>query len=80
MKKQGSKEVIDRIFPNQEASPDEGYDMAIEFDCDNLSNPDEFLEYISNLKMYVMSGPVDRALTALASKSSWNIYYLRPHK
>jgi actin related protein 2/3 complex subunit 2 len=70
LKKQGSKEVIDRIFPNQEASPDEGYDMAIEFDCDNLSNPDEFLEYISNLKMYVMSGPVDRALTALASKSS----------
>jgi actin related protein 2/3 complex subunit 2 len=70
LKKQGSQEVIDRIFPNQEASPDEGYDVAIEFDCDSLSNPAEFLENISNLKMHVMSGPINRALTALASKSS----------
>lgn len=70
LKKQGSKEVIDRIFPNQEATPSEGYDMAIEFDCDSLSNPAEFLENISNLKMYVMGGPIDRALTALATKSS----------
>ena len=70
MKKQGSQGVLDRIFPNQEATPSEGYDMAIEFDCDSLSNPAEYLENISNLKTHVMGGPIERALSALASKSS----------
>lgn len=61
--------MLERIFPGQEADPDAGFDMAIEFDCDRLSNPPEFLENISKIKRHLLSGPIDRAFTALAAKT-----------
>lgn len=53
-----------------ETSPDDGHSMALQFDCDKLKNPSEFLEKISEIKKIVFSAPMDVALTALQSGSS----------
>lgn len=66
----GSQAVINREFPNMETTPDVGYSMAIQFDCDKLQNPKEFLEKISELKKIVFGGPMDVALSALQSGTS----------
>mmetsp|Transcript_4062 Transcript_4062/g.4198 ORF Transcript_4062/g.4198 Transcript_4062/m.4198 type:complete len:302 (+) Transcript_4062:106-1011(+) len=70
LKRMGSQLVIDRVFPNMEVSPDEGYNLAIKFDCDNLSDPKGFLDSISEIKKLVFGGPMDAAFTALQSNLS----------
>ena len=69
----GAQEVLDRHFPGMETSPDAGFDIAIQFDCDSLSNPESFLEEISNLKRHISSGPLDRAFSALNAKTSGSL-------
>jgi actin related protein 2/3 complex subunit 2 len=66
----GAQAVIDREFPNMETTPDEGYSLALQFDCDTLQNSKEFLEKISDLKKLVFSGPMDHAFHALQSGTS----------
>eukprot|EP00602_Paraphysomonas_sp_CaronLab_P009562 CAMPEP_0185020130 /NCGR_PEP_ID=MMETSP1103-20130426/2729_1 /TAXON_ID=36769 /ORGANISM="Paraphysomonas bandaiensis, Strain Caron Lab Isolate" /LENGTH=301 /DNA_ID=CAMNT_0027550845 /DNA_START=93 /DNA_END=998 /DNA_ORIENTATION=- len=70
LKRMGSSDLLDRHFPGMETRPDSGYDIAIQFDCDNLANPEETLEQISQLKRHVLGGPLHKAFTALANKSS----------
>ena len=66
----GTDQLLNKLFPNQEAKPDAGYDIAIEFDCDSIADKNDYLNNISNLKRHVLGGPLDKAFTALASKSS----------
>ena len=53
-----------------ETSPDEGYSLALQFDCDALQNPKEFLEKISDLKKLVFSGPMDLVFQKLQDGTS----------
>jgi actin related protein 2/3 complex subunit 2 len=51
-----------------ETTPDSGYDVAVEFDCDNLANPEATLDAVSNIKRHFVGGPMDKAFATLASK------------
>jgi actin related protein 2/3 complex, subunit 2 len=53
-----------------EAEPDNGFNVALEFNCDNLANPEETLNQVSQLKRHLLGGPIYRAFLALASRSS----------
>ena len=70
LKTAGSKELIERLFPGQETTPDADYSVAVEFDCDRLPDPPAFLERVSLLKRHMMCGPMFRAFSALLAKKS----------
>lgn len=69
----GSQALLDRLFPGMEVAPDQGFNIALQFDCDNLANPQQFLEEISNVKRHIFGGPLDSTFTALAEKRSDNL-------
>jgi actin related protein 2/3 complex subunit 2 len=66
----GASDLLDELFPGMVTSPDAGFDVAIEFDCENVADPEEFLESISLLKRHVIGGPIRRALAALDNGTS----------
>ena len=66
----GSTELLNHHFPGMETRPDTGFDIALEFNCDNLSNPEETLNQISQLKRHVLGGPLHSAFSALAKRST----------
>ena len=66
----GSQAVIDREFSGMETVADDCNSIALQFDCDNLKNPSEFLEKISDLKKLIFSGPMEIAFTALQKRTS----------
>lgn len=71
LKPMGSQDIINRLFPGAERPPPAGFDIALEFDCDNIgSDPEEYLNNISELKRNVAAGPLNNAFTALTNKSS----------
>ena len=55
-----------------ETAPDSGYDVALEFNCDDIAHPEEFLNAISELKRHVAAGPYERAFQALLSQQTTN--------
>ena len=61
----GSQAIVDRLFPNMEVPPSDGYNFALEFNCDQLPNPDKFLNDISEIKRHLFGGPLERAFNAL---------------
>lgn len=65
LKSLGSDEILSRHFPGMETTPDAGFDLALEFDCDNIQNPEPFLNAISELRRHVAAGPYERAFQAL---------------
>ena len=71
----GAQDLLDKLFPNMEISPADGYNYALQFDCDNIpsADPTQFLTSISELKRHLAGGPLDRAFTALAAKKSENL-------
>lgn len=68
----GSDAVLGRLFPGMETAPESGFDLAIEFNCDDLPHPEEFLNAISELKRHVAAGPYERAFQALLNKEVTN--------
>ena len=72
LKAGGSNELLTRLFPGMEVTPDAGYQMALEFDCDRVGGAggEEFLNKISDLKRHSLGGPMDKAFTALSAKRS----------
>jgi actin related protein 2/3 complex subunit 2 len=70
LKSLGSDAVLARNFPGMEIAPEAGYDVAIEFNCDDLPNPEVFLNAISELKRHVAAGPYERAFEALLKKQA----------
>lgn len=78
LKAMGSKELLDRLFPGMEATPDQDYNVAIEFDCDRLpGDAAAFLESVCMLKRHVLSGPMHRAFSALVAKKSEGMPLMR---
>jgi hypothetical protein len=51
-------------------SPDTGFDVAVEFDCENIADPEELLESISLLKRHMIGGPIRKALMTLMDGTS----------
>ena len=69
----GSKQLLDKLFPNMNVKPDNGYNYAIQFDLDNLSNDrNKFLSDCCNLKRHMMGGPIDVAFTNFLKKENTN--------
>lgn len=66
----GSDDLLESLFPGMQTAPDAGFDFALQFDCDILRDPPQFLERISEIKRHLLGGPMDRAFTALAEKRS----------
>jgi actin related protein 2/3 complex subunit 2 len=66
----GSDEIIARLFPGMETNADAGYNIALEFNCDSLENPEVFLANISDLRRHISAGPLDRAFTALVDSKA----------
>ena len=77
LKAMGSKELLERLFPGQETTPDPEYSVAIEFDCDRIVDPPAFLERVSLLKRHMMCGPMYKAFTALQAKKSEGMPVMR---
>ncbi len=50
-----------------EITPDQDYSVAIKFDCDNIANPAEFLNLVSDFKTHIFGGPLDNAFSGLSS-------------
>ncbi len=66
----GAQAVIDRLYPGGEVPPADGYNLAIQFDCDTLTDPSTYLTNISELRKNIMGGPLDHSFAALLSKTS----------
>jgi actin related protein 2/3 complex subunit 2 len=67
----GAKELLNRLFPNMEITPTEGFNYALQFDCDVIpGDPTQFLNTVSELKRHISGGPLDRAFDALLAKKS----------
>lgn len=69
----GSAELLDELFPGMVTSPDDGFDVAVEFDCENVADPEGFLESISLLKRHMIGGPIRKALLALMNGASESV-------
>jgi actin related protein 2/3 complex subunit 2 len=73
LKRLGTQDIIDRLYPGCETQPAEGFDVAIRFNCDQLSDPEKFLENVADFRKNVMGGPLDRAFDSLANRTSDNL-------
>eukprot|EP01031_Cornospumella_fuschlensis_P045807 gene45807-56063_t len=74
LKSNGSKEVMDRVYPGMEIPPAAGFNVAIQFDCDALPGPaEQFLNTVSELRRNMMAGPLDKAFSAMLAKTSSNL-------
>lgn len=73
LRSHGTSDYLNTLFPGMEVTPDSGYNVCIQFDCDNLpanhASPMAFLDCISDLKRHILGAPLLRAFTALESKS-----------
>lgn len=70
----GSQEVLTRLYPGCEIAPMQGFNVAIQFDCDNLPAPaEQFLGTVAELRRNVIGGPLDRAFSAMLAKTSGNL-------
>ena len=65
---QGSQALLESLFPGMLTDADEGYHVALEFDIEALTDPNEFLEQVSDLKKWIFGGPIKRAFNALVAK------------
>lgn len=71
LKGMGAQEVIDALYPGVEVRPPEGFDFALEFDCDTLgARADKFLLDVSEMRSNIFGGPMEKAFKALVNKSS----------
>lgn len=70
--KYGAKTKLAKQYPGMETDPDPGFDLALEFDCDSLENPDKTLEDVANLRMHMVTSPIDAAFDSLLNRSGGN--------
>ncbi|CAK9250726.1 unnamed protein product [Sphagnum jensenii] len=66
----GSTELLTKLFPGLDTTPDATFDFALKFDCDKYANNTDFLNSISQIKRHILGGPMNAAFTALAAGSS----------
>lgn len=68
--RQGAQDVIDRLYPGCETTPADGFNFAIRFNCDSLSDPERFLNNVAELRKNILGGPMDRAFNALLARQA----------
>ena len=68
----GAKEKLEELFPGFLAEPDEGFDVALEFDLDTLADGPAFLNNISNVKKHILGAPIEVAFRNLESGTGGN--------
>lgn len=61
----GSREKLEELFPGMLAEPDEGFDVALEFDLDTIADGPNFLNNISNVKKHILGAPMEKAFKNL---------------
>ena len=61
----GTTDLLNRIFPDIQVTPDPTFHFCLQFDCDKFTNNTEFLNNVSQLKRHILGGPLDRAFTDL---------------
>jgi len=61
----GSQAVIDRAFPSMSVQPEEGFDLAISFDCEKVEDKAALLANVADIKKLCLSGPLERAFNAM---------------
>ena len=66
----GSSELIARLFPGLDSTPDVSFDLCLQFDCDIYANNTEFLDNISSIKRHIMGGPLHKEFSALLNGTS----------
>jgi actin related protein 2/3 complex subunit 2 len=67
----GAQQVLDRLFPGMETSPDSGFDVALQLDLDRLPpNPEVLLTEMSQIKRHILGGPLELAFIALEAKQA----------
>lgn len=64
---------MDRLYPGCEITPAEGFNVAIQIDCDNINDREKFLTHVSEFRKNIMGGPLDRAFNALLANTSENL-------
>jgi hypothetical protein len=70
----GAKKLLNRLFPNLEIPPTEGFSYVLQFDCDAIPGDlTQFLNTVSELNRHISGGPLDRAFDALLAKKSENL-------
>ena len=65
----GAENIIVNIFPGMTTTPDPGYNFALEFNCDSISDKGTFVVNISNIRRHILGTPFQIAFTALLDKT-----------
>lgn len=73
LRSMGSADLLNKLFPGMEVPAQKGFNYAIQFDLDSVSNNTEFLNSVSEIKRHIAGGPLDRAFSALINKTSGNL-------
>jgi len=66
----GGEEFLDREFPGMKVEPTVGYHVAIQLDLDNMSNPEQILQKVSQFRVHFCGSPLERAFIALETGAS----------
>jgi actin related protein 2/3 complex subunit 2 len=69
-RRNGSSALIASLFPGFETPPDASYDVCLQFDCDQFTNDQAFLDKICQIKRHLLGGPFHAALSALQTGST----------
>lgn len=64
---------MNKLYPGLEVKPDSGYNFALEFDLNKVTDGENLLKNVSEIKRNLLAGPLDRAFTALQNKASESI-------
>lgn len=69
----GARDIFNKLYPGMEVHPSADYNYALQFDCDNLKDPESFLLNISQVKRNLIGGPLIKAFTALTNGTSGSL-------
>jgi actin related protein 2/3 complex, subunit 2 len=74
LSKNGSQDLLNKHFSGMMADPEDGYNLAIEFDMDSIPEEDgnDFLNKVSDLKKWITGGPISSAFNALKNGNVTN--------
>jgi len=70
LRRNGTEELVNRVYPGMEVEPEEGYDLAVQINMDEVGDPEGMLMAASDIKRNVLGGPIHTSLMALKSGGS----------
>jgi actin related protein 2/3 complex subunit 2 len=66
----GANDTLNRLFNGMIVAPDNGFNVAIEFNCDTVSDPERLLNAVCELKRHVTGGPMEKAFRAMLNREA----------